>query len=166
MLGFTTQPGGGANGATWATQPAVTVEDAGGNPITAATNPVSLTIGTQPGTGAATGCTTNPVNATAGVATFSGCQIVGTTGTYTLTASAPGLVNGTSGAFTITVGPAAQARLHHPARRRGQHGDLDHAARGDGRGLGREQGHRQLRPASPSAWPRTPAAHWPAPTRQ
>ena len=33
-LGFTTQPGGGANAATWATQPAVTVEDAGGNPVT------------------------------------------------------------------------------------------------------------------------------------
>ena len=107
-LSFTSQPGGGANGATWANQPAVTVEDAGGNPVTTATNSVSLTIASQPGTGAALACTTNPVNATTGVATFSGCQVVGKIGSYTLTASASGLVNGTSAPFTLTVGTAAQ----------------------------------------------------------
>ena len=87
----------------------VTVEDAGGNPVTGATNAVSLTIGTQPGTGATLGCTTNPINANAGVATFAGCEIAGKAGTtYTLTASSPSLANGTSAAFSITVGAAAQ----------------------------------------------------------
>ena len=108
-LAFTTQPGGGANAVAWTTQPTVTVEDAGGNKVVGATNTVSLTIGTQPGTGATLGCTTNPVVANAGVATFAGCEIVGKAGTtYTLTASSPGLANGTSAAFSITVGAAYQ----------------------------------------------------------
>ena len=108
-LAFTTQPGGGANAAVWTNQPTVTVEDAGGNKVAGATNTVSLTIGSQPGTGATLGCTTNPVVASAGVATFAGCEIVGKAGTtYTLTASAPGLANGTSTPFTITVGTAYQ----------------------------------------------------------
>jgi Tfp pilus assembly protein PilV len=108
-LAFTTQPGGGANAVAWTTQPTVTVEDAGGNKVVSATNTVSLTIGTQPGTGATLGCTTNPVVANAGVATFAGCEIVGKAGTtYKLTASSPGLANGTSAAFSITVGAAYQ----------------------------------------------------------
>ena len=34
QLVFTTQPGGGTGGTAWTTQPKVTVEDAGGNPVT------------------------------------------------------------------------------------------------------------------------------------
>ena len=109
ILAFTVQPNGGANAVAWTHQPTVTVEDAGGNTVIGATNAVSLTIGTQPGTGATLGCTTNPVVANAGVATFAGCEIVGKAGTtYTLTASSPGLANGTSAAFSITVGAATQ----------------------------------------------------------
>ncbi len=108
QLAFTTQPGGGQNAATWAGQPVVKVEDAGGNAVTTATSQISLTIASQPGTGAAITCTNNPVVATAGVAAFSGCQLVGTAGSYTLAASSPGLVNGTSASFTITPGSATQ----------------------------------------------------------
>ena len=105
---FTTQPNGGANAVAWTTQPSVTIADAGGNPVTTATNQVSLIVGTQPSSGATLGCTINPVTATSGVASFAGCEIVGKTGTYTLTATSPGLSSGNSGAFTITVGVAAQ----------------------------------------------------------
>ena len=69
---------------------------------------ISLIVGTQPSSGATLGCTINPVTATSGVASFVGCEIVGKTGTYTLTATSPGLSSGNSGAFTITVGAAAQ----------------------------------------------------------
>ena len=64
QLVFTTQPGGGANGATWTTQPAVTVEDQSGNMVTTATNTVTLAVGTNPGGTLA--CTTNPLAATGG----------------------------------------------------------------------------------------------------
>ncbi len=108
MLAFTAQPGGGANGATWTAQPSASIEDAGGNLITGATNAVSLTIGSQPGTAGNLSCTLNPVSASSGVASFSGCQIVGTAGNYTISASASGLVTATSTPFTLTVGPATQ----------------------------------------------------------
>ena len=88
QLVFTTQPGGGANGAVWGTQPAVTVEDAGGNTVTTATNSITLAIGTNPGGTLA--CTTNPLNANTGSANFAGCKITGKAGTYTLTAAAAG----------------------------------------------------------------------------
>ena len=58
--GFTTQPGGGANGGAWTNQPAVTVEDAGGNPVTTATNAVSLTIGTPARDRRRSDCTDQP----------------------------------------------------------------------------------------------------------
>ena len=37
-LAFTTQPGGGTGGTAWTTQPAVTVQDAGGNTVTTDTS--------------------------------------------------------------------------------------------------------------------------------
>ena len=88
-----------------ATQPAVAVQDAGGNTVTTSTSPVTLAL-TAPG-GATLACTTNPKAAVAGVATFAGCQ-VDKVGSYTLTASAAGLTSGTSSSFTITVGAAAK----------------------------------------------------------
>ena len=85
----------------------MSVEDAGGNLITAATDPITLAIGTNPGGTLA--CTTNPLNASGGVATFAGCQITGKTGTtYTLTASEPGLTVATSNTFSITIGAATK----------------------------------------------------------
>ena len=94
QLAFTTQPGGGANAAAWTAQPAVAIEDAGGNVVTTATNSITLAIGTNPGGTLA--CTTNPLAATAGTSTFAGCKITGKTGTYTLTATATGLTGATS----------------------------------------------------------------------
>ncbi len=109
MLAFSTQPGGGTNGAAWSTQPVVTIEDAGGNPEGAGTSTVSLAISSQPGTNGALACASNPVAATAGVASFSSCQITGKAGAnYTVTASASGLVSATSSPFSISVGSASQ----------------------------------------------------------
>ena len=106
QLVFTTQPGGGADGATWATQPAVSIEDASGNVVTTATNSITLAIATNPGGTLA--CTTNPLGATGGVASFAGCKITGKLGNYTLTASATGLTGATSNTFPITIGAASQ----------------------------------------------------------
>ena len=91
--------------ATWAAQPAVTVQDVGGNTVTS-TASITLAIGTNPGGSLA--CTTNPLGASGGVASFAGCKITGKAGSYTLTASAAGLTEATSNAFTITAGPATQ----------------------------------------------------------
>ena len=108
QLAFGTQPGGGANGATWGTQPTVSVQDSGGNVVTTATNPVALGIASQPGSGATLACSANPQTPAGGVATFAGCQIVGKAGTYTLSASATGLSGATSSSFNLSVGAATQ----------------------------------------------------------
>lgn len=109
-LAFTTQPGGGPNGAAWSIQPAVTVEDSGGNPTTA-TDTIRVAIATGP-SGASLTCTGGTsMAASAGVATFSGCQIVGPAGPYTLTATDSTSRSATSAAsfvFTISVGAPAQ----------------------------------------------------------
>ena len=108
QLAFGTQPGGGPNGATWGTQPTVSVQDSGGNVVTTATNPVTLGIASQPGSGATLACSANPQTPAGGVATFAGCQITGKAGTYTLSASATGLSGATSSSFNLSVGAAAQ----------------------------------------------------------
>jgi hypothetical protein len=111
QLVFTTQPGGGANGAAWTTQPQVTVVDALGNPITSgvnATASITLAINSQPGAGAILSCASNPLAASNGVATFAGCKIVGIAGSYTLNAAAPGLATIVSAPLNIMVGAAAQ----------------------------------------------------------
>ncbi len=108
QLAFTAQPGGGANGAAWITQPAVSVEDSGGNVVTGNASAVTLAIASQPGTGAALGCAANPVTASGGVASFAGCEITGKAGTYTLSAADGSLTTATSGAVGITPGAAAK----------------------------------------------------------
>ena len=106
QIAFSAQPGGGANGAAWGTQPAVSIEDASGNVVTNATNQITLALGTNPGGTLA--CTTNPLAANTGTASFAGCEITGKTGTYTLTAAATGFTTVTSSTFSITFGPASQ----------------------------------------------------------
>jgi hypothetical protein len=102
QLAFTTQPGGGANGATWSTQPGVTVEDSGGNTVTTSNASITLAINSQPGSGATLTCTTNPLSASSGVASFAGCKITGTAGSsYTLKATASSLTSATSSSFSI-----------------------------------------------------------------
>jgi hypothetical protein len=108
QLAFTTQPGGGASGAAWPAQPAVAVEDAAGNVVTGSTSAVTLAIASQPGSGATLSCKSNPVSASAGVASFAGCKITGKAGSYTLKATARNLTSATSGAFTVTAGPATR----------------------------------------------------------
>ena len=107
-LVLTTQPGGGANGANLTTQPVVKVEDANSNTVTSNADAITLAIASQPGTGATLACTNNPLTASGGVASFAGCKIVGTIGSYTLTASDAPLPTATSNSFSITVGAASQ----------------------------------------------------------
>jgi hypothetical protein len=108
QLAFTAQPGGGANAAAWSAQPAVSVEDSGGNVVTGNSSPVTLAIASQPGTGATLTCAANPVTASNGVASFAGCEITGKAGGYTLEATDGTLTSATSSAVTITAGAAAQ----------------------------------------------------------
>jgi len=104
VLAFTTQPSSSAtSGTSFAAQPVVTVQDAGGNTVSTSTSSVALSIPA----GATLTCTTNSVNAVAGVATFTGCRI-NKAGTYTLTATASGLTSASSTSVTITVGAASQ----------------------------------------------------------
>jgi trimeric autotransporter adhesin len=108
QLAFTTQPGGGANGTVWSTQPEVSVEDSGGNVVTGDSSAVTLAIASQPGSGATLNCTANPVTASNGVASFAGCEITGQAGTYTLAATDGNLAPAASGTFSVAAGPAAQ----------------------------------------------------------
>ena len=92
-------------------QPAVTVQDAGGNTVTSdnATS-ITLAIGTNPaaGTLACTGGLSKTV--TAGVASFAGCTINNPGTGYTLTADdgAGGLALITGAAFNVVAGPATK----------------------------------------------------------
>ncbi len=88
QLAFTIQPGGGKNGAAWTTQPAVTIQDSGGNTVATSTDTITLAIASPLGNGATLTCTGGlSVAATAGVADFNGCQIIGPAGSYTITAT-------------------------------------------------------------------------------
>ena len=103
-----TTPNGGANGATWSTQPVVTIEDSGGNIVNSSAS-VTLAINTQPGSAAVLTCTPNPLAASGGVASFAGCNIVGKAGNYTLvaTTTSPSLTSPPTGSFSITSGSAS-----------------------------------------------------------
>ncbi len=98
-LTFSTQPGGGAGGQSFGTQPVLTLKDAGGSP---ATGIVMLTL--SGGSAAAVlQCANNPAVSAGNLATFSGCR-VDTDGTgYRLTATSGG-VTATSEPFDVTAG--------------------------------------------------------------
>ena len=102
-LAVTTQPAGAVNGTAFTTQPAVTVQDSGGNTVSGSTASITLAVAT--GTGVLA-CTTNPVTAVSGIATFAGCKLTGTAGNYTLSAAATGLTGATSASFALTAGAA------------------------------------------------------------
>jgi hypothetical protein len=106
-LAFAVQPGNTSVNAI--ITPAVTVEiqDAAGNKITTATNTVTLSIGTNPGSGTLTGTLSKA--AVAGVATFNDLKINAAGTGYTLSAVSEGLTSATSSAFNIiAAGPAAK----------------------------------------------------------
>jgi hypothetical protein len=104
-LVFSTSPPGSTGGTAFATQPVVTVQDAGGNTVSTSSGSVTLTITTP--AGATLACTANPRAAVSGVATFVGCRI-DRAGTYTLTAASAGLTSAVSASLAITVGPATK----------------------------------------------------------
>ena len=83
---------------------AVAVVDAAGNPVTSATNNITVAIGTGAG-GTLSGTTT--VAAVNGVATFSGLSI-GKAGTYTLSFSSPPLAATSSLPFPVSAAPASK----------------------------------------------------------
>ncbi len=105
-LAFTVQPTNVVAGAAITPAVAVTIEDASGNPVTTATNAVTMAIGTNPSSGTLTGTLT--VNAVAGVATFANLSISAAGSGYTLAASATGLTGATSNAFNVTAGTASK----------------------------------------------------------
>ncbi len=100
-LQFKTSPGGGVSkGAALSPQPALYIEDSGGN-VTNSTAPVTATLNPNGNSGAALSCTANPVNAVSGTATFSGCSINKKGSGYTITFTSPGLQSITSSSLTI-----------------------------------------------------------------
>ncbi|UZX02127.1 hypothetical protein F8G81_05460 [Arthrobacter sp. CDRTa11] len=116
-LGFSGSPSNSVYNAVFATQPAVAVQDAGGNTVTGSAASVTLSITTP--AGAVLACTQNPVNAVSGLAAFAGCSI-DKAGTYTLTAASGGLTPATSATFTIAGGnPTKLAFTTNPANSTG-----------------------------------------------
>jgi hypothetical protein len=103
QLGFKVEPTTVAAGGVIAPAVEVVLEDNGSNPVAGYTEPVTLSVATGPGTlkGTLTEITQN------GVATFSNLSL-DTLGTYTLEATVPGNITGTSTSFTVTPGAAAE----------------------------------------------------------
>jgi hypothetical protein len=102
-LVFTTQPVGGASGATLSTQPVVKVEDSAGNVVTNASTAITLTASS----GTLASC--SGLSAISGVVNVTNCTFAGLVNTnYTLSASAGGLTSATSTPFTVTFGAAAK----------------------------------------------------------
>lgn len=106
-LAFTAQPSATVAGAPFAPVVAVSVRDSLGNTATGFTGNVAMAITAGTGKAGARLRGTTTVAAAGGVATFSGLSIDSAGTGYTLTATASGLPNATSSAFTITVGPPA-----------------------------------------------------------
>ena len=99
-LVFSVQPVNAAVGTPITPAVEVQIQDASGNPVTSATNPITISLGTNPGNAALAGMTT--VNAVAGVAKFSNLSINKPGAGYTLTAtSTSGLTGTTSSAFDV-----------------------------------------------------------------
>ncbi len=103
-LQVTVQPSAATAGAMIAPAIEVRVVDAGGNPVTSATNAITATIGTNPSSGVLSG--TSAVSATSGVASFADLSIDKAGTGYTLTFSATGLTDATSSAFDISAAAA------------------------------------------------------------
>jgi hypothetical protein len=105
-LRMVTQPGGTVDGQVFGTQPVVEILDQTGQPLTTATNTVTVAIAS--GTGTLSGTAT--VQAVGGVATFSGLSISGT-GTFTLSFASAGLTGVTSASFTVAPRVATSLRV-------------------------------------------------------
>ncbi|HEX4161668.1 MAG TPA: DUF6531 domain-containing protein, partial [Acidimicrobiales bacterium] len=105
-IAFDPEPGGGGGGSVFATQPVVTLTDAGGNPVAGS---VTLSIKSGTGTpGATLSCASNPLAVVSGAADFSDCSINDLGTGYVLTATS-GSLSKDSTAFDITTGGPAKA---------------------------------------------------------
>ena len=104
-LVVTSQPANTTAGAAITPPVQITATDALGNVVPSFTDSVTMTIGTNPGSGTLSGTTT--VAAVAGVATFSTLSINKTGLGYTLVAAAGTLVDGVSNAFDVVAGAPA-----------------------------------------------------------
>jgi hypothetical protein len=94
-LAFVQQPSNALTGVAISPPVQVMVQDANGNAVTNATNPVTLAL--TSGTGLAGTLTITPQN---GIAAFSNLT-VSTVGSYTLVATSAGLTSATSSSFTV-----------------------------------------------------------------
>ncbi|HEY6225048.1 MAG TPA: hypothetical protein VIW26_14780, partial [Gemmatimonadales bacterium] len=106
QLAFTVQPSNTGAGAIITPAVQVTALDAGGNTATGFLGNVTMTIGTNAGSGTLSGTLT--VGSAAGVATFTDLSINKLGTGYTLKATASGLSSATSLPFNIVVGTATQ----------------------------------------------------------
>jgi hypothetical protein len=100
---FSVQPSTTAQGAIISPSISVSVRDASNNVVTGSSASVTLAI--TSGTGSPAGrltCTSNPKAAVGGVVSFNGCSISKKSNGYTLTATSPGLISGTSATFDVT----------------------------------------------------------------
>ena len=112
-LVFTSQPTSASAGQAFPVQPVVAIADAGGNTSTTSVATITLSLGTNPGSGTLT-CTGGNAKATvSGVATFAGCFINNAGNGYTLVATATNvspaatLTAATSNAFNVTAQTAS-----------------------------------------------------------
>ena len=106
-LVFTVQPSNSTAGVTIAPAVTVTLEDGGNATITSFSGEVTLAMSANPGGGTLAG--TVVVNASAGVAVFNSLSINKTGTSYSLAASASGMIGTTSGNFNIS--PSSPAGL-------------------------------------------------------
>ncbi len=105
-LAFGTQPSNGTAGAGIAPAVTVTAQDLGGNLTSVFTGDISVAI--AGGTAGATLSGTTTRAAVSGVATFGSLSVDKSGAAYTLSAASTGLSTGTSAAFAIAAGSAAQ----------------------------------------------------------
>jgi VCBS repeat-containing protein len=103
-LAFVRPPQNTAAGAALTPSVQVAIQDAGGNTVTTATDPVTVALDANPTGATLSGNVT--VNAVNGIATFPGLSIDKVGNGYTMSASASGLAGATSPAFDILAGGA------------------------------------------------------------
>ena len=107
QVAFTVSPGGGTGGTIWSTQPKVAVQDAWGNQVLTSTASVSLAITPGGTSGGTLTCAATTKAASGGLVSFTSCKI-DKAASYTLTATATGLADGVSTAFSVTTGAATK----------------------------------------------------------
>lgn len=111
QLTFIQQPTTGTVGQVLTPPVQVAIQDASGNTVTTSSSPVTIQLGSNPGTATLSGTLT--VNAVNGVATFSNLVLDKPGTGYTLIASSSGLPSRTSAAFNI--GPVSLTITTQPS---------------------------------------------------